>query len=114
TRLWRLPARDRRLLVCLVPQVRAEPPLRLLHARAPAGRVVLDLVPAHPADGEVARLRMGEIDAADRGNRGHRERLRQLEPDELGVEELEELALLRMVRTGRIPEGRPDAADALR
>ena len=50
-------------------EVRAEPAFGLGNRDAPAGCVVLDLVAADPPHGEVPRLRVVEVDAADRGGR---------------------------------------------
>src|SRR5258708_32248480 len=57
---------------------------------------------------------MPEVDAADARRRDHRATLRERDADVLGTEQVEELPLLTVVRAGGIPEGRPDAAEALR
>src|SRR6188472_955191 len=67
--------RLQRPLVGLVGEVRAEPPLRLGLRQALARGVRLDLVAADPADGEVARLRVVEVDTADGGGGGNGEGL---------------------------------------
>src|SRR5438093_13748434 len=50
----------------LVAQIRPEPALDLLQRHPLARGVVLDLVSPEPADREVARERMGEVDPAHR------------------------------------------------
>src|SRR5581483_5805578 len=94
-------------------QVRAQPALDLADRLALAGGVVLELVVADPADGEVPGPRVGEVDAAHGGGGGHREALGQLDPEPARIEQVEELRLLAVVRAGRVPERRPDAAVAL-
>ena len=79
-----------------------------------ADGVVLDLVAPDAPDGEVAHLRMPEVDAADARGRNHRAALRERHADVLGAEQVEELPLLAVVRAGGVPEGGPDAAKALR
>ena len=61
----------------VVGEVRPQPALGLGHGRCRlrAG-VVLDLVAADPADGEVARLRVGEVEAADARRRASSRRSR--------------------------------------
>src|SRR5262249_46627913 len=98
-----------------VPEIRREPALRLLEGNGLAGGVVLDLVEGDAADGDVARERMRKIDAADGRGRRHRERLGQRYGRcILGPEEIEELALLRVVWTGGVAERRANAAEPLR
>src|SRR6185295_12278364 len=97
----------------LVAQVRRKPPLCLFEGCAFARGVVLDLVARETADGEVARARVCEIDAAHRCSRRHRERLRQFEPCAVGAEQLEELPLLGVVGAGGIAERRTDSTEAL-
>src|SRR5262249_12360985 len=97
----------------LVGEVRPEPALGLRHGTALARGIRGDLVAVDPADGEVARLRVMQVDAGH-GRRGRDgERLGEREAVRLGAEQLEELRLLRVVRAGRVAEGRPDAAVAL-
>src|SRR5204862_7507109 len=74
--------------------------------------VVLDLVAVDPADREVARLGMREVDAAHARGRRHRIALREREPGFLRAEQREQLRLLAVVRAGGIPERRTDAAEA--
>src|SRR5262249_20041397 len=97
----------------IVAHVRSQPALGLVHADSLAPSVVLDLIARDPPDGEVARLRMAEIQPAHARRRQHRERLRQAHPGGARVEQQEELRLLGVVRTGRIAERRADAAEAL-
>src|SRR3954463_344507 len=97
----------------LVPEIRPQPTLDLVERHVLARRVVLDLVAADAADREIARLRMREVDAADARARHHRERLGERDPDLLGAEQVEELALLGVVGAGRIAERRADAAELL-
>src|SRR5690349_24993944 len=94
-------------------EARREPAGGLGGALALAARVVRELVVADPADREVLRLRVRQVDAADGGCRGHREALGQRQPGTRRVEQLEELRLLAVVRARRIAEGRADSAVAL-
>ena len=66
-------------------------------------------------DGEVARVRVPEVDAADaRGREVIAHDSVSSIPDVLCAEEVEELALLRVVGAGGVAERRADAAEALR
>jgi hypothetical protein len=56
---------------------------------------------------------MRQVDAAHRCRRRHRKGLGQVETDVLGAEQLEQLALLTVVGTRGIAEGRTDAAEPL-
>src|SRR5881397_4017991 len=56
---------------------RPEPAFGLCDRDSPARGVVLELVPGDPADREVLRLRVVEIEAADRRGGRHREGLGQ-------------------------------------
>src|SRR5437867_1781816 len=94
-------------------EVLAQPILRLLDAQPLAAGVVLDLVAPQTPDREVARLRVRQVDPANGGSRGHRECLRQLEPDLLRSEEVEQLPLLGVIGAGGISERGPDPAEAL-
>ncbi len=76
----------------------------------PCARVVLELIASDPADVEVLRLRVAEVQAAHRGRRQHRERLGQRDADSRRVEQPEQRGLLAVIGTGRIAERRPDAA----
>src|SRR5262245_22352915 len=80
--------------VGLVREIRAYPALRFGEGAALAGRVRLDLVAADPADREVARLRVMEVDPGHRGRGRDRERLGEHEAVRLCVEEREQLRLL--------------------
>src|SRR5579862_264049 len=95
-------------------EVLPQPAFDLGHGLALAGRVVLELVGADPADGEVARLRVREVETAHGRCGRHRERLGQVDPDRLRAQQAEELPLLAVVGARRIAERRPDAAEALR
>ena len=86
----------------------------LVERHALAGGVVLDLVAGQASDREVAGAGIGQIDAADRSRRRHRERLGQREPGVVCAEQLEELPFLGVVRTRGIAEGGTDAPKALR
>src|SRR5581483_1777233 len=97
----------------LVAEVRAQPALDLRERFALPRRVILDLIPADPADREVASLGVAEVDAADARAGDHREGLRERDADVLRLEQLEELPLLAVVRARGVPERRPDAAVAL-
>src|SRR5215213_2695983 len=101
------------LLVGLVGEVRSEPALHLRQRpRLPRG-VRCDLVAPDPADREVARLGVMEVEPGDRGGGRDGERLRQREAVLLRAEQLEQLPLLRVVGARGVAEGRPDAAVAL-
>src|SRR5262245_13731165 len=86
-----------------IAEVRPEPALGLFDRDPLACGVVLHLVEAEPADGEVARKRMREVDPADGGGGTHCERLGQRHArGVLGAEQLEELVLLGVVRGRRV------------
>src|SRR5581483_9656796 len=59
-------------LSALIPQVRPQPLLRLLHTHPLALRVVLHLVLVDLAHREIVRVRMSDIPAAHRGRGIHR------------------------------------------
>src|SRR5581483_1805262 len=75
-------------------QARAEPALRLGERNLLPLGVVGELVAADPADREVPRLRVREVEPADGGGRKHRVCIRQLDPGALRLEQREELRLL--------------------
>ena len=102
------------LLVGLVPEVRSEPPLRLLGRLAPALRVVLDLVAPDAPDREVPRLRVRQVQAADRCRRRHRERLRQRDAGSIGAEQVEQPPLLAVIGARRVAERRPESPGSAR
>src|SRR5918999_2512352 len=104
---------DGRSGLWLVGEIGAKPAFHLREADSLPRGVVLRLVKPYPADGEVARLRMGEVDAADARRRHGRERLGQLDADLLRGEEPIERLLLAVVGTGRVAVRRPDPAEAL-
>src|SRR5579872_6971961 len=95
-------------------QVWTQPALDALDGLALTGRVVVELVAPDPADREVARGRVREVDPAHRRRRRHRERLRQVDPDRVRPEQPEELLLLAVVGAGGVAERGTDAAKALR
>src|SRR5690242_20518900 len=101
-------------LLRVVRQVRTEPALNLFDRETTAYGVILDLVATEAADTEVAGGGVREDQAADRGGRRHRERLRQPETELVRLEQLEQFLLLGVVRARRVPEGRPDPAEPLR
>ena len=97
-----------------VVQHRPEPAFDLLDRHALARRVVLDLIALDFGDAEIMRLRMGDVEAGDRGGRPHRVALGELDPDRpLGVEQPEEGRLLGMVGLGGIARRGADAAIGL-
>ena len=73
-------------------------------------RVVLDLVRADALDREVLRLRMREVESADRRRRRHRERFGEIQALRARIEQVEQPRLLAVIGAGRIAEGRTDAA----
>src|SRR6266511_4177707 len=97
-----------------VAENRPQPPLGLAEVDPLARGVVLDLIAPYSSDREVARFRMVDVDAAHARGGQHREALGELDTLLLGREEIEELALLRVIRTRRIAERRSDAAEAFR
>src|SRR5204862_7995806 len=94
-------------------EIRPQPALRLGDRHALPRRVVLDLVASDAADGEVAGLRVAEVEPADARSGQRGERLGQLQPGPCRDEEREQLRLLAVVGAGRIAERRPDAAIVL-
>src|ERR1700712_6126012 len=68
-----------RSVLRVVAEVGTEPAFGFLQRPALAFGVVGDLVLGHPADHEVLRLRVAEVQAADGGTRPHRHRLGQLD-----------------------------------
>ena len=72
--------------------------------------VVGDLVAAETSDDEVLRLRVGEVQAADRGAGPHRHALGELDADaSLDVEQLPQRLLLGVVRARGVAGGGADA-----
>src|SRR4029077_8775210 len=94
-------------------ETRGEPLLGLPDRGSTASRVVLHLVGPDPADGEVLRLRVMEVEPADRSGGHHRVGLRERDPGALRVEQLEELRLLAVIGARRIAERRADTAEIL-
>src|SRR3954452_21919122 len=98
------------LVLGAVAQVRREPSLRLGDRPALAAGVVLDLVAGDPAQVEVPRLRVGEVQPADRGPRPHGHALGELDAGVgLDVEQLPDRLLLGVLRARRVARRRPDA-----
>src|SRR3712207_3635475 len=90
-------------VVGAVPQVRGEPALGLRERPALPPRVVLDLVAADPPQQEVAGLRVGEVEAADRGAGPHGHALGERDAGgRLDVEQLPDGALLGVLRAGGV------------
>src|ERR1051325_4041514 len=88
----------------LVCQIRREPALRFSDVDPFAPRVVLHLIATDPPDVKVPRRRMCEIQAADRCWRQHGVALGECDPGPLGLQQREQLALLAVIRAGRISE----------
>src|SRR4029453_12675760 len=97
----------------LVREILAEPPLGLGEGDPFLLRVVRDLIATDAPPGEVARLRMAEVEAAHARARRRRIRLREPNARPSGLEQVEEGALLRVVRTGGVPERRTNASKPL-
>ena len=75
-----------------------------------AFRPIFKLVAADFRDGEVFRLRVGEVEAGNGSGRGHGEVLGEIDAGVgLGIEQFEQGALDGMVGAGRIAGGRADA-----
>src|SRR5690348_5662663 len=94
-------------------EVLPQPALGLAGGDSFPRRVVRKLVGADATDREVPRLGMVEVDAADARRGQGRKRLGELEPLLLCAQQREQPRLLAVVGTGRIAEGRADAAVAL-
>src|ERR1700694_2236497 len=98
------------LRLFFVAQDWAEPAFCFCDRHVLAAGVVLDLVAADLPDHEVARLRVGEVEAGHGGGRRHGSGLGEVHADRTRAEQIEQLVLLRVVRARRIAEGRADAA----
>src|SRR6185437_1651614 len=95
----------------IVIEVGGEPALDFAEFHAFAAVIVLGLIAADFADGEVARLWMRKIDAANRSGRIHSEIFSEANADVFfGVEQIEELALFGVVGRGWITRRRTNAA----
>src|SRR5882672_8183112 len=92
----------------LVGKRRGKPALHFFDRLTFATSVVGDLIQTEPADGEVFRLRVREVQAADASGRRHRRVLGERESNGARVEEVEQLELLAVIGTRRIPEPRAD------
>src|SRR5918995_6886557 len=97
----------------LVREIGAQPPFDLREGHSRPRGVVLRLVAPDPADGEVAGLRMRQVDAADAGGRRGRKRLCQLDAEVLRGQEPEERLLFAVIGAGRVTVSRADAPEAL-
>src|SRR4051794_24008079 len=98
----------------IVRQVWPEPALGLVNRDPFATGVRLQLIATDPADIEVLRRRMREIEAADGGGWKHGAAVGQGQPRAARIEEIEQLEFLAVIRTRGIPVGRTDAAILLR
>src|SRR5215204_1677744 len=94
----------------LVRQRGGEPSLTVADRAPLAARVADDLVFTDAAHGEVTRLRMREVEAADARRGKHRRGLGQRNPGLACLEQIEQLELLAVVRTRGVAEAGADAA----
>src|SRR5580765_4709515 len=94
----------------LVSEVGSEPALGLLQRERLAAGVVGGLILADLVDGKIARLRVGEVEAADARRGEHSVALGELHAGLRSFEQAEQGALLGVVRTRRIAGRGPDAA----
>jgi hypothetical protein len=102
---------NRTLFRRVVVQVRAEPALDLGYGHAFALGVVGDLVAVDLAEREIARLGVGEVEAAHARSGPHRKRLGNHHAGVgLDVEQAPERALLGVIGAGGIAGGGADAA----
>src|SRR6478672_7942713 len=97
----------------LVGEVLAEPALALGEGDPLSLRVVRDLIATDATDGEVARLRMAEVEAAHARPRRRRIGLREPDARPPGFEQLEQSVLLRVVGTRWVPERRTNSSEPL-
>src|SRR5262249_3597804 len=105
--LRRRSRRNQRVVV----EHRREPLLRLGHAPALAGGVVLDLIALDLADAEIVALGMAKIEPADGSARPHGEALGELEADApLTVEQRKQARFLAVVGLRGIAGRRANAA----
>src|SRR5487761_1617399 len=95
----------------IVVQVWTEPALDFRYIHRFALVIVDDLVAVDFAEDEIARFRVGEVESADAGAGPHGERLGDLHAG-VGfyIEQTPERAFFRVIGTGRVPGGGPDAA----
>ena len=107
------PGRCKRRRLAIVGEVGREPALDLFETLSLAPSVVLDLLTPDTSDTEVTRRRVRQVDSADACRRCHGAALGELHSRALRTEQSEQLALLGVVRAGRVAERRPDAAVAL-
>src|SRR3954463_8801256 len=93
------PIRSRSVgMSAVVVQVGSQPALDVLDVHSLPPGIILHLVSFDLADSEVLGLRAPEVVAADRGGGEHGEALRQGDAGlGLGIEEIEQQALLRMI-----------------
>src|SRR5690606_21648533 len=83
-----------------------------LHAHPLALGVVGSLISSNQTQVEVVRLGVSEIETADRSRRCHGVALRQGQPLSLRLQQGEQLALLRVLRTRWVAESGTDPAVA--
>src|SRR5208283_1916169 len=99
------------LLRGIVVEVLAEPALDLRRAHAFATSVVGNLVAADLAERKIARLRMGEVKAADARSGPHGKRLGDQHAGvRLHIEQAPQGSLLRVIGASRVTRGRTNAA----
>src|SRR5690606_32767953 len=96
-----------------IAEVRPEPTLNLRDTHALSLRIFLNLIASNPADIEIARFGMREIDPAHARGRTHREALGEFHSDRFGVENVEELPFFGVVGARRIAERRTNPSVAL-
>src|ERR1051326_7427657 len=97
-----------------VGEIRCQPAFDALDRSALALRIVRDLVFADAAHREIARLGVRKVQTADARGGRHRGVLGQADTELARAEQIEELELLAVVGTCRIPERGTNAAMPLR
>src|SRR5438094_551365 len=91
-------------------EVRRKTPARLVEGNPRARRKIPELILADLADGEIARVRVREVEARHRCGGQHREALGHRHVDSVGFEESKQRPLHRVVGTSRITGRRTNAA----
>src|SRR3954451_4804982 len=94
----------------LIREVRRQPAFDPLDRLAFAPCVGGDLILADPADGEIPILRTCVVQSADAGGGGHRAMLSKVDADAAGIQQIEQLEVLAVVRARGIAERGPDPA----
>src|SRR5690606_6201912 len=90
---------------------RGEPAFRFAETPTLPPGIIFHLIALDPAYAEIMAGGMGEIEPGDSRWRCHREAFGKADACRpLRVEEVEQRALLGVIRLGRIAGGRPDAA----